>query len=164
MRISNISQFAKPNFGRMDLKDVTIFEDARLNRKDKQQIKDLAWALNYDVAKDIAVYAEVGRPEATNYEKAIRVITAPLERQFNMLRLMRSDAERRDYKRRSHWFRLNDNRLYRNLETFIQKQKGFINYCLTHYDHNWKPFDEPKWQKKEEGEYQWHAFKKVGIS
>ena len=160
MQISSISNM---NFGRLNIEDIEVFEDARLTRKDKQQIKDLAWALNYDTAKDIAVYAEVGRPEATNYEKAIRITTAPLESQFDVLQLTRPEATKRDYKRRSRWVRLSDNRSYRNLEIFILKQKGFINYCLTHADHNWKPFDQPKWQTKENNEFTRHIGKQKGI-
>ena len=49
--LSNTSNTQKPNFGVMRVEHIQIFDDAKLNSKNINVIKDIAWALNENVAK-----------------------------------------------------------------------------------------------------------------
>lgn len=144
-----ISKISNTNFGNLHLSDIEVFSESNLTQNDKRRIRDLTYALNEDVAKNISVYAQVGRPEATNYKKAIRIITAPTQEDMAVIKAMRPNANRRDYKRRSKWVHLDDRRIFTNLANFIQKQKGYIYHCIIDPDHNTQPFDQPKWKTRE---------------
>lgn len=155
MRISNISGVSntsntqKPNFGMLRTEHIQIFEKTGLTPSNINMIKDLACALNENVARKIAVYAQVGRPEATGFKKAIRVKTAPTDQDMAEIRKYRPNADKIEYKRRSHWFCLSDPDLYESLATFISKQKGFIQHCVRDPWHNAAPFDKPKWKPRQ---------------
>ena len=143
MQISSISN---SNFGKIYWDNTTVQAGVNLSPHDKNVIKDIITALNRDVAQNISAYVEIGRPQVMRGRKSIRVTTSPTSADMAVIKAFRPNAERRDYKRRSYWFRLYDKYSYDELADFIAGQKGFIHHCTIDPRHNAKPFDRPMWQ------------------
>lgn len=141
-----ISGTSNTGFGKIYWKDTEIHSTAKMTPFDIKRVKDLFSALNADAARHISVYAEIGKPDVLGNRKGIRVMTSPTPVDMAVLRVFRPGAERNEYKRRSHWFRLYDRDLYDKLSGFIHGQRGYIHHCTIDPKHNSKPFGVPMWR------------------
>ena len=128
------------------MNDIRMPNDIYLTPKDINHIRDLTNALNSDAAQNISVYAELGRCPELGYKKCIRVQTAPTPPDMVLIKSLRPEANRRDYKRRSHWVKLYDLEVFDKLSDFIKRQKRYIYHCTQDANHRAKPFDTPAWK------------------
>jgi len=141
-----ISAISNTNFGKIFMEDIQIDRGTRLKHSDIVKMHTLVDALNDRVAKNISAYLSIGSPDVMGNVISARITTQPTVRDMEAIKLVKPDADRHDYKRRSLWVPLDDSDIVAKLAKFMHKQKGYIHYCKNNPNHRAEPFDEPKWK------------------
>ena len=134
MQISNTSNYHFGRFCKLNKNGLLLTD------KERRIVGKLIGTIDEKEGKTLCVFADVNKPAGSNGHKHLRITTSPLMSDFEIIKMIRPEAQRSDYKRHSLWFELSDKSLKDKVIDFLIGQNGYIRKCMIDPNHSAKKF------------------------